>query len=65
MVFVLFGEFYVILIIVDFLWDFFEVNVYGYMNDNVVDLIDMNIDVVICISKFKDFGLYVIFVGYV
>ena len=44
---VLFGELYVTPIIVDFLRDFPEVNVHGYMNDNVVDLIDTNIDVAI------------------
>ncbi|WP_231401202.1 MULTISPECIES: LysR family transcriptional regulator [Alteromonas] len=61
---VLFGELYVTPIIVDFLRDFPEVNVHGYMNDNVVDLIDTNIDVAIRISKPKDSGLYATSVGH-
>ncbi|WP_339348981.1 LysR family transcriptional regulator [uncultured Alteromonas sp.] len=62
---VLFGELYITPIIAQFLRDFPEVNVHGYMYDNIVDLLDTKIDVAIRISKPKDSGLYATTVGYV
>ena len=62
---VLFGELYITPIIAQFLRDFPEVNVHGYMYDNIVDLLDTKIDVAIRISQPKDSGLYATTVGYV
>lgn len=53
----IFGVMYLGLVVVCYLVDYLEVNVEVVFGDCYVDLIDVGVDVVICIGKFDDFVL--------